>query len=353
MHDPDLIIRTSGEQRLSNYLLWQSAYSELVLPRRAVAGLLARGFEARWPSSRRAGAASGAADGAPRRAPPRPPSRRRAPPSAAGATRSDLGARILVGDPGDRVRDLHRLRRRAGRSRSASLALGLICLHELFAMLDARAAGAARRASSARRRWSLRRALRRPVQRAARAGGAACRCCSCSRCASPGARGAITLAMAVTLLGVFWIGLALAHAVLLRELAARRRAHRRRARRHVHRRHRRLLRRARVRHAGRWRRAISPNKTVEGLLHRDGRPRSPRSGSPGLYQDWLSGADALLLGVGGGARGAARRPVRVADQARRRGQGHRRACSAPTAARWTAWTPCCSPCRSATTSGSR
>jgi undecaprenyl diphosphate synthase len=30
MHDPDLIIRTSGEQRLSNYLMWQSAYSELL-----------------------------------------------------------------------------------------------------------------------------------------------------------------------------------------------------------------------------------------------------------------------------------------------------------------------------------
>ena len=28
--DPDLIIRTSGEQRLSNFLMWQSAYSELV-----------------------------------------------------------------------------------------------------------------------------------------------------------------------------------------------------------------------------------------------------------------------------------------------------------------------------------
>ena len=30
MHDPDLIIRTSGEQRLCNYLIWQSAYSELL-----------------------------------------------------------------------------------------------------------------------------------------------------------------------------------------------------------------------------------------------------------------------------------------------------------------------------------
>ena len=30
MPDPDLVIRTSGERRLSNFLLWQSAYSELV-----------------------------------------------------------------------------------------------------------------------------------------------------------------------------------------------------------------------------------------------------------------------------------------------------------------------------------
>jgi undecaprenyl diphosphate synthase len=30
MPDPDVVIRTSGEQRLSNFLLWQTAYSELV-----------------------------------------------------------------------------------------------------------------------------------------------------------------------------------------------------------------------------------------------------------------------------------------------------------------------------------
>jgi undecaprenyl diphosphate synthase len=37
MSDPDLVIRTSGEERLSNFLLWQSAYSELVF------------VEALWP----------------------------------------------------------------------------------------------------------------------------------------------------------------------------------------------------------------------------------------------------------------------------------------------------------------
>ena len=34
MPDPDLIIRTGGEYRLSNFLLWQSAYSELYISKK-------------------------------------------------------------------------------------------------------------------------------------------------------------------------------------------------------------------------------------------------------------------------------------------------------------------------------
>jgi undecaprenyl diphosphate synthase len=45
MHDPDLIIRTSGEQRLSNYLLWQSAYSELVFREELWPDFSRRAFE--------------------------------------------------------------------------------------------------------------------------------------------------------------------------------------------------------------------------------------------------------------------------------------------------------------------
>ncbi|MFQ5947988.1 MAG: polyprenyl diphosphate synthase [Acidimicrobiia bacterium] len=41
MADPDLVIRSSGEQRISNFLLWQAAYSELVFP------------ETLWPDFRR------------------------------------------------------------------------------------------------------------------------------------------------------------------------------------------------------------------------------------------------------------------------------------------------------------
>ncbi len=41
MPDPDLVIRTSGESRISNFLLWQIAYSELVF------------FDVLWPDFRR------------------------------------------------------------------------------------------------------------------------------------------------------------------------------------------------------------------------------------------------------------------------------------------------------------
>jgi undecaprenyl diphosphate synthase len=79
LHDPDLIIRTGGERRLSNYLMWQSAYSELCFRdelwpefgRDAFAECLAEFSE----RSRRFGArATHAADGlAPADAPERSP----------------------------------------------------------------------------------------------------------------------------------------------------------------------------------------------------------------------------------------------------------------------------------------
>jgi phosphatidate cytidylyltransferase len=109
-------------------------------------------------------------------------------------------------------------------------------------------------------------------------------------------RGPATISMAVTLFSLWWIGLAFAHAVMLRELP----------------------------HGGgilvdilvgtfvgdtgaylggrlygrrRLAPAISPNKTVEGLLI--GMVTAvAATWFAGLYQDWLPGSSALLLGLG-------------------------------------------------------
>jgi len=110
------------------------------------------------------------------------------------------------------------------------------------------------------------------------------------------ARRAPTFDMALTLLGVWWIGLAIAHAVLLRELphggaimvdvlvgtfvgdtgaylGGRLLGSRRLAPR------------------------ISPNKTVEGLAA-GALCAVLATWCAGLYQDWLSGGEALLIGLG-------------------------------------------------------
>ena len=160
--------------------------------------------------------------------------------------------------------------------------------------------------------------------------------------ASP-VRERITLSLAATVLGVYWIGLGLAHAVLLRGLdhggalvfmvllgtfvgdtgaylGGRAFGTRRLAPR------------------------ISPNKTWEGLgigmLVCVG---AVWYASRTYDGNWISGTDGPAARPRGRAGGAARRPVRVADQARRRAPRTPAACSASTAARWTVSTRRCSP----------
>jgi hypothetical protein len=137
MHDPDLIIRTSGEQRTSNYLLWQGAYSELVFAdelwpdfsREAVQG---RAGRVRAPAAPVRGALM---EGRSRSA-----SRRRATASQRRAGRarrrnagSDLGARLAAAIPA--IAFALAIVGFGNWVFVAGLAaLSCICLHELFGM---------------------------------------------------------------------------------------------------------------------------------------------------------------------------------------------------------------------------
>ena len=146
MHDPDLLIRTSGEQRLSNYLLWQSAYSELVFRDELWPDFTREAFEAALAEyGDRARGGLGGRASAPRR------------------SSSDLAARVVGGDPGDRLRGADRRRGRLvvrGRPVPARASPACTSVPHVRAANPARLAGFLGLARAARRR-AARRARRR------------------------------------------------------------------------------------------------------------------------------------------------------------------------------------------------
>jgi phosphatidate cytidylyltransferase len=228
---------------------------------------------------------------------PRP--RRRPPPSERRTRRlarrnggSDLGARVVVAIPA--VTAVIAVNAVGGALWALALfAVGCLCLHELYEML--RAVRPARLAGFLALAGLLAAALYGTQFHILLAAVAAVPVLFALTAWGP-SRAHASLAMATTLLGVYWIGFALAHAVLLRELPHGNaividvlvgtfvgdtgayfggRAFGRRP----------LAPR------------ISPNKTVEGLLVG---MLAAIAGVvvAGLYQDWLATTDALLLGLG-------------------------------------------------------
>ena len=344
MHDPDLIIRTSGEQRSSNFLLWQGR-----TPRSCSATSCGRTSRARC--SRRASTSSRRAVGASEvdRWPPGAAGPRGHAARAARATRASRAQPPRSGAAGASASTSSRARRKPRKRRGKSselllrvlvaiplavlaivfveaggiafalfmIAIGWLCMYELYRMLD---------------RW-------KPlpiVGFAALAGmvlagvyGGQRQVAEVAVATLPvlflltvarGERHA-TVSIAGTLLGVYWIGFAFAHAALLRELP------------HGNAVIIDVLIGTFIGDTGAYlggrlfgRRPlapkISPNKTVEGLA----------CGMivavlavflAGLYQTWLTQGDALAARRRGRGAGPDRRPVRVAGQARRGHQGRR------------------------------
>ncbi|HEX2084169.1 MAG TPA: phosphatidate cytidylyltransferase [Solirubrobacteraceae bacterium] len=217
---------------------------------------------------------------------PQPPRRRREP------QRSDLGARIAAGFPAALFALFIVVYGNPVFAIGAAL-LGLVCLHELYAMYaDLRPA---RLAGFLGLVGLVVAAAAGETQHVLIVLAATVALTFLLTVAGPSIEGG-TLGMAIVLLGVFWVGVAIAHAVMLRDLphgggilgdvlvgtfvgdtgayfAGRALGRNKLAPR------------------------LSPNKTVEGLF--GGMAAAIVAvWIAGLYQDWLSGTDALLLGLG-------------------------------------------------------
>ncbi len=304
MHDPDLIIRTSGELRLSNYLMWQSAYSELVFRDELWPDFSREAFEAEPRGVRRAPPAvrgplmpqqaAASADGtapAARSSPrERPPAREPREPRQ----RSDLLARILVAIPAAIVAivfiDL-------GGLAFAMFMIAVGCVVPERAVPAAATAGSRSPivgfAALAGMVLGARYGSLRVVIEVAR--GAVPVLFLAVAGARP--RGGATVAIAGTLLGIYWVGFAFAHAVLLRQLAARqgRSCSTSRSGRSS-------ATPARTSAAGcsgavPLAPSISPNKTVEGLFCGGLIAILAVYLAAAELEPWLTHGDALLLGL--------------------------------------------------------
>ena len=305
MPDPDLVIRTSGELRVSNFLLWQSAYAEFVFTDTLWPDFGPDEFRARWRTTR---------------------SRRR----RFGGTMSNLISRVLVGA------------RRPARSCSAwsGSAAGGCSGSSLVAgarrgarVRDDGAAAAAARAGALRRR-------RARARRRAQTGGLvwmlggllATFVLAFVLNAFAKTRAPATVAIGATVLGAAWIGFGLGHLLLLRELHDRRRGCSRSpccspCGRPT---------RSRTSADGSFGRhklapTLSPGKTWEGFVVGSARRRLRRRSSRSTtrahtYLDDLAGGRARHRRR---ARGRGRRPVRVDAEARHAGEGHRAAARRP------------------------